>query len=159
MKLKVGIIGFGTMGKIRKDAIIELARAEVIAISDPSLPVHFNELANLSHSEIINHPDVNIIIVCTPNFLNKKLTIDALNAGKHVFCEKPPAFTGSDMIEIREAEKMSRKKLMYGFNHRHHDSIIKMKELIESGEYGKVLWSRGRYGKSVTEDYYNQWRA
>jgi 1,5-anhydro-D-fructose reductase (1,5-anhydro-D-mannitol-forming) len=159
MKLQVGIIGFGTMGKIRKDAILELARAEVIAISDPSLPVHFNEIPNLSHSEIINHPDVNIILVCTPNFLNKKLTIDALNAGKHVFCEKPPAFTGSDVLEIREAEKMSEKKLMYGFNHRHHDSIIKMKELIESGEYGKVLWSRGRYGKSVTEDYYNQWRA
>ena len=159
MQLKVGIIGFGTMGKIRKDAIVELARAEVIAISDPSLPVHFNEFPNLSHSEIINHPDVNIIIVCTPNFLNKKLTIDSLNAGKHVFCEKPPAFTGSDVLEIREAERMSGKKLMYGFNHRHHDSIIKMKELIESGEYGKVLWSRGRYGKSVTEDYYNQWRA
>ena len=159
MKLKVGIIGFGTMGKIRKDAIVELARAEVIAISDPSLPKNFNEFPNLSHSEIIYHLDVNIIIVCTPNFLNKKLTIEALNAGKHVFCEKPPAFTGTDVLEIREAEKKSGKKLMYGFNHRHHDSIIKMKELIESGEYGKVLWSRGRYGKSVTEDYYNQWRA
>jgi 1,5-anhydro-D-fructose reductase (1,5-anhydro-D-mannitol-forming) len=159
MKLKVGIIGFGTMGKIRKDAIVELARAEVIAISDPSLPMQFNEFPNLSHSEIINHPDVNVIIVCTPNFLNKKLTIEALNAGKHVFCEKPPAFTGSDVLEIRSAEMKSGKKLMYGFNHRHHDSIIKMKELIESGEYGKVLWSRGRYGKSVTEDYYNQWRA
>lgn len=159
MKLKVGIIGFGTMGKIRKDAIVELARAEVIAISEPSLPLLYNELPNLSHSEIINHPDVNIIIVCTPNFLNKKLTIEALNAGKHVFCEKPPAFTGSDVLEIREAEKLSGKKLMYGFNHRHHDSIIKIKELIESGEYGKVLWLRGRYGKSVTEDYYNQWRA
>ena len=159
MKLKVGIIGFGTMGKIRKDAIVQLARADIIAISDPSLPVHFNEFSNLSHSEIINHPDVNIIIVCTPNFLNKKLTIDALNAGKHVFCEKPPAFNASDVLEIIDAEKKSGKKLMYGFNHRHHDSIIKMKELIESGEYGKVLWSRGRYGKSVTEGYYNQWRA
>ena len=159
MKQKVGIIGFGIMGKIRKDAIDELGRAEVIAISEPNLPINYNEFPNLSHSEIINHPDIDIIIVCTPNFLNKKLTIEALNAGKHVFCEKPPAFTSLDVLEIREAEKNSGKKLMYGFNHRHHDSIIKMKELIESGEYGKVLWSRGRYGKSVTEDYYNQWRS
>jgi len=159
MKLKVGIIGYGTMGKIRKDAIFELDRAEVVAISEPNLPINFNEFLNLSHNEIINHPDINIIIVCTPNFLNKKLTIESLNAGKHVFCEKPPAFTGTDVLEIIEAEKNSGKKLMYGFNHRHHDSIIKMKELIESGEYGKVLWSRGRYGKSVTENYYNQWRA
>ena len=159
MKLKVGIIGFGTMGKIRKDAVEEFGKAEVIAISEPSLPIRYNDVPNLSHSEIINHPDVNIIIVCTPNFLNKKLTIDSLNAGKHVFCEKPPAFTASDVLEIREAEKLSGKKLMYGFNHRHHDSIIKIKELIDSGEYGNVLWLRGRYGKSVTEDYYNQWRA
>ncbi|NQT02649.1 MAG: Gfo/Idh/MocA family oxidoreductase, partial [Planctomycetes bacterium] len=49
--------------------------------------------------------------------------------------------------------------LMYGFNHRHHDSVIRMKEIIDSGEYGRILWMRGRYGKSVTEDYFNQWRA
>jgi 1,5-anhydro-D-fructose reductase (1,5-anhydro-D-mannitol-forming) len=48
---------------------------------------------------------------------------------------------------------------MYGFNHRHHDSVMHMKKLIDSNEYGKVLWVRGRYGKSVTKDYYNQWRA
>ena len=156
MKLKVGIIGYGTMGKIRKSAILELAKAELVAISEPNLPLDFNEYPNLSHDEIINHSEVNIILVCTPNFLNKKLTIDALNAGKHVFCEKPPAFTGAEVLEIRDVEKNSGKKLMYGFNHRHHDSIIKMKELIESGEYGKVLWSRGRYGKSVTKDYFNQ---
>jgi 1,5-anhydro-D-fructose reductase (1,5-anhydro-D-mannitol-forming) len=48
---------------------------------------------------------------------------------------------------------------MYGFNHRHHDSVLHMKRLIDSGEYGKVLWLRGRYGKSVTKDYFNQWRA
>ena len=49
-----------------------------------------------------------------------------------------PAFTGSDVHEIREAEKMSGKKLMYGFNHRHHDSIIKMKELIEKPNQSEV---------------------
>jgi len=48
---------------------------------------------------------------------------------------------------------------MYGFNHRHHDSIIRMKEIVDGGEFGKIIWMRGRYGKSVTEDYFNQWRA
>lgn len=159
MKQKVGIIGYGTMGRIRKEAIMDLGKAEVIAISEPNLDSNFTDFPNIKQDEIINHTEINIIIICTPNFLNKKLTIQALNAGKHVFCEKPPAFTGKDVIEIREAERKSGMKLMYGFNHRHHDSIIKMKELIDSGEYGNVLWSRGRYGKSVTEDYYNQWRA
>ncbi len=159
MKYKVGIIGFGKMGQTRKKAIDELNVAEVIAISEPN-PVTPCNLLNVSHDEIINNPEIDAVIVCTPNFLNKQLTIKALNAGKHVFCEKPPAFTAADVEEIRNAEfKSNGRKLMYGFNHRHHDSIIRMKELVESKKFGKIIWMRGRYGKSVTEDYFTQWRA
>lgn len=159
MNLKVGIIGYGVMGKTRHQAIDELKCGKVIAVSEPNNQPEINGLPNVDHDGIIKHPDIDIVFVCTPNFLNKDLTIRSLNAGKHVFCEKPPAFTEADVAEIREAEVKSGKKLMYGFNHRHHDSVIRMKELIDSGEYGKVLWLRGRYGKSVTADYFNQWRA
>ena len=159
MSLKVGIIGYGTMGKIRHQAIIELGVAEIVAISEPTIDKEISGIVNLTHEGILDNKEIDIIIVCTPNFLNKELTIKALNAGKHVFCEKPPAFTGAEVREIQKAEIRNGKKLMYGFNHRHHDSIIRMKELIDSGEYGNVLWSRGRYGKSVTDDYFNQWRA
>ncbi|MBT7094603.1 MAG: Gfo/Idh/MocA family oxidoreductase [Bacteroidetes bacterium] len=156
---KVGIIGYGKMGQIRHNSIDELDIAQVIAISEPNVVNLPEGLKNMSHHEIINDPEIDSIIICTPNYLNKPLTIRALSANKHVFCEKPPAFTSLDVREIQAAEKKSKNKLMYGFNHRHHDSIIRMKELIDSGEMGKVLWSRGRYGKSVTEDYSNEWRA
>jgi 1,5-anhydro-D-fructose reductase (1,5-anhydro-D-mannitol-forming) len=159
MIYKIGIIGYGIMGKTRRQAIEEIKKGKVIAISDPDLDTQYNAIPNLSHDEIINHPDIDVIIVCTPNFLNKQLTIKALKAGKHVFCEKPPAFTGADIEEIITVECVSGKKLMYGFNHRHHDSVLYMKKLIDSNEYGKVLWLRGRYGKSVTKDYFDQWRA
>lgn len=156
---KVGIIGYGVMGKTRHTAIQEIKKGIVLAISEPNADPVVDGIPNVSHQEIINHPEIDSIIVCTPNYLNKELTIRALKAGKHVFCEKPPAFTAKDILEIQEAEIKSGKKLMYGFNHRHHDSVLQMKRLIDSGEYGKVLWVRGRYGKSVTADYYNQWRA
>jgi 1,5-anhydro-D-fructose reductase (1,5-anhydro-D-mannitol-forming) len=156
---KVGIIGYGVMGKTRRTATEEIKKGVVLAISEPDAGPDIDGIPNVSHDEIINHPDLDVVIVCTPNFLNKELTIRALNAGKHVFCEKPPAFTAADIVEIKEAEAKSGKVLMYGFNHRHHDSVLQMKRLIDSGEYGKVLWLRGRYGKSVTKDYYNQWRA
>ncbi len=159
MKLKVGIIGYGKMGVTRHQAINELNCAEVVAVSEPNLSAEYKHLKNVSHDEIINDPAIHVIVICTPNFLNKQLTIKALNAGKHVFCEKPPAFTAAEVSEIIEAEARSKNKLMYGFNHRHHDSVIRMKEIIDSGEYGKILWLRGRYGKSVTEDFFNQWRA
>ena len=159
-KFKVGIIGYGKMGQTRHQAINELDCAEVVAISEPNLVgKQVENLPNLSHDEIIGRPDIDAILIATPNYLNKPLTIKALNAGKHVFCEKPPCFTAADMMEIREAEKASGKKLMYGFNHRHHDSIIRMKEIVDSKQYGNILWMRGRYGKSVTPDDCDQWRA
>lgn len=157
---RVGIIGYGVMGKIRHKVINELDNsAQVVAISESFLTLEDNDVPNVTPDELINNKDIDVVIVCTPNHLNKEFTIKALNAGKHVFCEKPPAFTGADVAEIIAAENASNKKLMYGFNHRHHDSIIHMKELISGGEYGKPLWARGRYGKSVTADYFNQWRS
>lgn len=159
MKYKVGIIGYGKMGQIRHQAIDEVGRAEVVAISEPKIGSDYKGIRNKTHEEMIHDPFIDVVIICTPNYLNKPLTIKALTAKKHVFCEKPPAFTSADMLEIRKAEAQYGKKLMYGFNHRHHDSVIRMKELIDSGNYGKVLWLRGRYGKSVTKDYFNQWRA
>lgn len=160
MNLKIGIIGFGKMGKIRFNAINEVGNAQVIAVSEPSSTGLGLDIPNVSQDEIIYNPEIDAVVICTPNFLNKDLTIRALRAGKHVFCEKPPAFTGAEMQEIRQTEQdCPGRKLMYGFNHRHHDSVIKMKEIVDSGEYGKVLWMRGRYGKSVTDDYFNNWRA
>ncbi len=157
--LKIGIIGYGKMGKTRHAVINQVGGAEVVAISEPDLVEQF-EIPNLTHDEILSRHDIDVIIISTPNFLNKELTIKALQAGKHVFCEKPPAFTSKDMQEIKNVEAtVPHLKLMYGFNHRHHDSVIKMKEKISTGEYGRILWMRGRYGKSVTEDYYNNWRA
>ena len=159
-KNRIGIVGYGTMGKIRHQTIQENGFGEVIAISEPSVDNNLNQVPNLSHEEIISNQDIDTIIVCTPNVFNKPLTIAALRSGKHVFCEKPPAFTAADVAEIRKAEGESGgKKLMYGFNHRHHDSIIRMKEIVENKEFGNIIWMRGRYGKSVTEDYFSQWRA
>jgi 1,5-anhydro-D-fructose reductase (1,5-anhydro-D-mannitol-forming) len=158
MDLRIGIIGYGKMGKTRHEAIQQVGKAVVVAFSEPA-GVDIG-LPNISHTEMINHPEIDAVVISTPNYLNKELTIACLQAGKHVFCEKPPAFTAADMDEIRQVEKNSKgRKLMYGFNHRHHDSVIKMKEIVHSGEFGKVLWMRGRYGKSVTEDYFNNWRA
>lgn len=160
MTYKIGIIGYGKMGIIRHESIKEIGCGEVIAISEPNLKENPDNLPNVSHEEIINNANIDIVIVCTPNFLNKDLTIKSLQAGKHVFCEKPPCFTEAEMEEIRVVESNNKDlKLMYGFNHRHHDSIIRMKEIVDNGEFGKILWMRGRYGKSVTPDYFNEWRA
>lgn len=157
--INVGIIGFGKMGKIRAQTVVESGLGRVNNIYDVT-PIQDTKYECVSSPEdIFNDNNNNAIFICTPNHLNKELTIKGLNAGKHIFCEKPPAFNESEVKEIIEAEKLSKKKLMYGFNHRHHDSIIMMKKLVEKETYGKILWMRGRYGKSVDRNFYNNWRA
>jgi predicted dehydrogenase len=157
--IRFGFIGFGKMGRIRAEALAKTERAEGVVVFEPNLDGECDfPLAN-SPEEIISNDNVDAICISVPNAFNFEYTIGALNAGKHVFCEKPPAFTSQQVREIRLAEKASGKKLMYGFNHRHHGAVMKMKELIDSNKYGKVLWMRGRYGKSVDESYFETWRA
>ena len=155
---KVGIIGYGKMGQIRHQVISAFEDVQVQSIYDPEIIDTEIEKAQNS-DQIIENPEIDAVFTCTPNYLNKPLTIQSLKAGKHVFCEKPPAFTAKDIEEIRAVEKESGKVLMYGFNHRHHASIKYMKKLVDDKEFGKILWMRGRYGKSVDETFYDNWRA
>jgi 1,5-anhydro-D-fructose reductase (1,5-anhydro-D-mannitol-forming) len=158
--INAGIIGFGKMGQIRASALKNSNRARILSVYEENiLPDDFIGTISNSINDIINNPEINAVFICTPNYLNKTLTIQALNAGKHVFCEKPPAFNSHEVEEVIKAEKKSGKKLMYGFNHRHHGSIRHMKKIIDSKKYGKVLWMRGRYGKSVDNSFFNTWRA
>jgi 1,5-anhydro-D-fructose reductase (1,5-anhydro-D-mannitol-forming) len=157
--INVGIIGFGKMGKIRAETIDKTSIGKVVKIYDVNKSSNSKyEIAD-APDDIFNNDHIDALFICTPNYLNKELTIKGLNAGKHVFCEKPPAFTEKDVINIIKIEKKSGKKLMYGFNHRHHESIKMMKKLVENETYGKILWMRGRYGKSVDKNFYSNWRA
>ena len=158
--LNIGIVGFGKMGQIRAQTLKHSGRANILSVYDENtLPDDLTYTVSKNADEIINNPDINAIFICTPNYLNKPLTIQALKAGKHVFCEKPPAFNSKEVEEIIIAERESGKKIMYGFNHRHHESIQYMKKLVESKEYGKVIWMRGRYGKSVDQSFFDTWRV
>ena len=156
---KIGLIGFGKMGRIRRDAIADCGKGTVVVAHDPCATDFCGIPSVRTPGEVIAYPGLDAVFIATPNYQNKPLTIAALRAGKHVFCEKPPAFTGADVEEIRAVEAASGCKLMYGFNHRHHASIRTMKERVDSGRYGRLLWMRGRYGKSVDRNYFSTWRA
>lgn len=160
MTINCGIIGFGKMGQIRARAIADSGIGRVVAVYDinPEITDAFPVLE--SPDAIIHHPDVEAVFIATPNFQIKPLVIQALNAGKHVFSEKPPGINAAEVREIRKAEAAAGdRKLMFGFNHRHHLSIRKMKDVIDSGDLGRVLWMRGRYGKEVDESFFSGWRA
>lgn len=157
--MNIGIIGYGKMGKIRHDALKKLGGYRVVAVCDP-VETQGDFQYTTNPIDVINNPDVNAIFVCTPNHLSKDMVVLSLDAGKHVFAEKPPGISSLQVQEMMAAEARNPgKKLMFGFNHRYHNSVRTAKQHIDSGKFGRILWMRGRYGKSVDESFYKNWRA
>jgi predicted dehydrogenase len=157
--IRVGIIGFGKMGQVRAESMANIPDVKITKVFDTAPIVDAPCAVAASAEEIVADPDIDAVFICTPNFLNRPLTIGSLKAKKHVFCEKPPALNAAEVAEVQAVEAQGRQVLMYGFNHRQHFAVIKMKALIDSGDYGDILWMRGRYGKAVDADYLRGWRA
>jgi 1,5-anhydro-D-fructose reductase (1,5-anhydro-D-mannitol-forming) len=159
--MRCGIIGYGKMGKIR-EAAIKKAGSEVSLIYEPSVGGYAGTSLMTkyvkNYEEILQSDEIDAVFVCTPNNMNSHFVMKSLVAEKHVFCEKPPAHKAIELIEIKDFLKEDL-KVMYGFNHRQHNSIIKAKELIETNEFGNIIWMRGRYGKSVDKNYFTEWRS
>ena len=157
--IKIGLIGFGKMGKIRFEELKVLNNCHIVKIYDPLYIKNKDKLFCSKAEEIYNSKDIDAVFISAPNYKNKQLTINCLLNDKHVFCEKPPALNSIELKEVIQVENKSDKVLMYGFNHRQHGSIKLAKEAVDSGEFGKVLWMRGRYGKSVDKEFFNNWRS
>lgn len=160
--LKVGIIGFGKMGKIRYETLKSFPNCRVTRIFEKNPDIALPEDVQHAKSphDILEDAAVDVVVIATSNDMLQELVVAGLNKGKHVFCEKPPGRNVAELQEMINAEKTNPQlKLMFGFNHRHHESVIHTKSLIDSGKYGNVLWLRGRYGKSCDEKFFSNWRA
>lgn len=158
--IKFGIVGLGKMGLIREKSIRENSDTILISGTDPNPPANnFKGVQILPDYKSVIDSDVDAIFVCTPNRFIPEVAIAALDAGKHVFCEKPPGINMTDIEKIMEAEKRNPGLILkIGFNHRYHFGIMEAKKIIESGKYGKILWMRGIYGKAEGSGGPNEWR-
>jgi predicted dehydrogenase len=158
--LRAGIVGYGYMGEIRRrnvDAHPDLVLAGVV---DPRItePKHFGAPVFPDYQSLLA-TGMDVVFVCTPNNLTPEVAVMALQHGCHVFCEKPPGRTLTDIQRIRAAEAAAPgSKLIFGFNHRHHPGITDAKAIVESGSLGDVLTLRGVYGKSGGDGFERSWR-
>ena len=159
--LRVGLIGFGKMGKIRYQTLNQMEQCVVPMVyeynDNKATPKSLKRIN--SAEELIASNDIDAVVISVPNYLIKSYVIASLESGKHVFCEKPPGMNLPEVLAMKEAMEKSGCKLMFGFNHRHHQSIIKAKDVVDSGQFGEILWMRGRYGKSVPEEFFEDWRS
>ncbi len=157
--IKVGIIGLGGMGGVHFGAYQNNTQAQIVAVCDVDeaklqgggTQLNIGGGANIDLSgvktysnadELISDPDVQLVDICLPTSLHAQYAIQALEAGKHVFCEKPIALTSQEAAQMEAAQKSSGQQLMVGHCLRYWPQYLKAHELIESGDYGKALYAR-----------------
>ena len=146
MPVKYGVIGCGAIAQRRHiPECIANPESKLVALADP-MKERVEELAEkygakgyTDYKEMLKDPNIDAIVVAGPNSLHAQQSIDALNAGKHVLCEKPMATTREDARAMLEAAKKNKKFLMIGLNQRLMPAHAKAKKILESGALGKVL--------------------
>ncbi|WP_026693970.1 Gfo/Idh/MocA family protein [Peribacillus kribbensis] len=166
--LRIGVIGCGSIARYRH--LPEYAankHAEITAVCDISaeraeaMAAHYNAKAYTDYNELLADESIDAVSVCTPNYLHAPISIAALNAGKHVLCEKPMATSDEEAEAMIQAARNNNRKLMIGHNQRFVPSHRKARELIETGAVGKVYSFRTAFGHPGPEawsaDGSNSW--
>lgn len=161
--LKVGIAGYGVVGKRRRFFIDKHPRLKTVAVCDQyfkELGVTEDGIPCFSNYRDLLKESLDMLFVCVPNYLAAEITIAGLTKGLHVFCEKPPGCNVQDIERVIETHKMCSSQLLkYGFNHRYHDSVRDVLKIIHSKELGDIINLRGVYGKSKVIPFSGGWRA
>ncbi|MCX8130827.1 MAG: Gfo/Idh/MocA family oxidoreductase [Clostridia bacterium] len=161
--LRVGIVGYGVVGKRRRHYIDQHPNMKTVAVCDQN----FSEPCVMAdgircyndYNEILKE-DLDAVFVSLPNYLAAEVTIAGLERGMHIFCEKPPGRDVADIEKVVEAEKKNKGLVLkYGFNHRYHESVKEAIRIIKSGELGEIVSLRGVYGKSKIIPFSGGWRA
>ena len=150
--LRIGIAGYGVVGRRRHACLEALDGCKVIAACDRDLfrgtPLPPGVRFYDTYQGLLVE-DLDALFVCMSNDMAAEVTIAALERGLHVFCEKPPARTMEELKQVIVTEREHpHLRLMYGFNHRYHESVEDALRIVASGELGGVISLRGVYGKS-----------
>ena len=94
------------------------------------------------YRKLLADPSIDVVHICTPNDTHAEISIAALEAGKHVMCEKPMAKTAADARRMVEVAKRTGKKLTIGYNNRFRADSQHLKRVIEDGDLGEIYFAK-----------------
>jgi UDP-N-acetylglucosamine 3-dehydrogenase len=156
----VGIAGCGSITRFRHaPEYASNVNAKIVGFYNPTIE-RAEEMVKLyggkvygSYEEMLEDSSINAISVCSSNASHASMTTKALEAGKHVLCEKPMATKIEDALLMIEAANQAGKYLMVGHNQRFATAHVKAKEILASGELGKVLTFRTTFSHKGPEHW------
>ena len=151
-KLHIGVIGASGMGQSHmkgivnhKDAVLEaICDIDTTALEQAALKFNISK-AKTDYRDIISDSAIDAVVIVTPDQLHLEMVTAALNAGKHVLCEKPMALTTEQCEQMLLCQKQSSCQLMVGQVCRYTPGFLKAKELIEKGLIGELFFVESEY--------------
>ena len=145
-KANVAVVGLGRIGKVHSEVLFtKVENANLVAVSDiiedlaRSVGEKYKVKWYTDYDKLLKDEEVDAVFITTPTFLHKDMIIKALEAGKHVFTEKPMTVTVEEAKEVLSAVKKHGLKLMVGYMRRFDDAYMNARASIERGDIGKPL--------------------
>ena len=145
--IKVGIIGAGRIGKVHCESIMCYVKgATVKSVADPFMNEETEkwlkgmgvEKTMKDYRDILNDKDINAVLICSSTDTHAPISIEAIKAGKHVFCEKPVDHDIDKINEVKTALANSKVKYQVGFNRRFDHNFMAVREAVKQGKIGAL---------------------
>lgn len=159
-KIGVGVIGCGKISQVRHlPEYAANANCRIVGVFDinleraKSIADQYGAKAFSSVEELLAEKEIDAVSICSSNNSHASISIQALEAGKHVLCEKPMAITLNDCIKMVEAAERNGRYLMIGQNQRFAKAHVLAKKLIEEGRIGKILTFKTTFGHGGPETW------
>jgi predicted dehydrogenase len=156
----IGLIGFGWMGQAHSRSYLRIPTLFPERTYEPRLVICADNVASRQAEavgsfgfaaatedwwQVIEHPDVEVVIVTAPNMLHEELCLAAAAAGKHIFCEKPVGGTPEQTVRVAAAARRAGVISGVGYNYRWAPLVLHAHELIAGGRLGEITNYRGRF--------------
>ncbi len=163
--VRVGVIGTGAISQVVHVPIFaEREDVELVAVADADL--HKAEALSrrfkIPHvcdaDTLIARDDLDAVVICTPNHLHEEMAIAALEAGKHVFVERPLATTSAGAARVIQAAERAGRVLVAGMPHRFRPGVAALRDFVAGGELGEVYSVRGSWMTRLMPGSRHTWR-
>ena len=152
--IKTAVFGTGFVGRVHLEGIRRLGYVQVYAIGEPQvekaqqLAAEFSvEKTDADYRRILEDPAVEAVHVCTPNFMHFPIAKAALEAGKHVICEKPLATSVAQAQELVATAAKAKKRNATFHNLRFYPQVQQMRRMVQDGDLGDILVVQGTYSQ------------
>ena len=165
--LKVALVGVGAAAQINHlPSLQRLEDVELVALCDRDpekasrvaqkfgVPTSYNRF-----EELLANDDIDAVDITTPNYLHAPMAVAALEAGKHVLCERPLARNGAEAATMAKAAKASDRLLMCAVQHRFRPDAQLLRKFVDKGDLGDIFLAKGGWLRQKTEWDSDAWRA